>query len=289
MNEKKIQQTNEVADKIFVYDDYRKFLHDYFQEQKNIKAFFSYRYFARRAGFVSASFCSHVIKGKRNLSEKSLEKIALAIGLKSRTAKYFEALVKYNQSGDDFEREKYYKEIVRLRRSSGFYTLATGQLEFMRDWYNPVIRELATKNNWAGDFKKLASMVVPKITEAQAKQSVEMLLKCDLLKFDNGEYKLSEPVITADKMPSHVNRNMLKQFIQKGIESFENVEPAKRYIASATVGVTKRQMDEIKEMMEELRRRVLAISAENEKSDEIYHLNLTFFPLSNAMSLGRER
>ena len=36
---------------LFDYDDFRKFMQDYFDEQKKMRAVFSHRFFAAKAGF----------------------------------------------------------------------------------------------------------------------------------------------------------------------------------------------------------------------------------------------
>ena len=71
-------------DKLFDYDDYRRFLQDYFDEQKKMRAVFSHRFFAAKAGFRSSSFCLNVFRGRFNLTPKSIEKMTKAMGLGRR-------------------------------------------------------------------------------------------------------------------------------------------------------------------------------------------------------------
>ena len=65
-----------VIEHLFDYDDYRRFLEDYFEEQKSLKPVFSHRFFAAKAGFSSSSYCLNVIRGRFNLSIKSIDKLA---------------------------------------------------------------------------------------------------------------------------------------------------------------------------------------------------------------------
>lgn len=48
-------------DKLFDYDNFRTFLKDYFEEQKRMRAVFSHRFFAAKAGFSSSSYCLNVL------------------------------------------------------------------------------------------------------------------------------------------------------------------------------------------------------------------------------------
>lgn len=59
---------SKVIERLFEYDDYRKFLQDYFEELKNQSAVFSHRFFAAKADFKTSSYCLNVIRGRLNAS-----------------------------------------------------------------------------------------------------------------------------------------------------------------------------------------------------------------------------
>ena len=63
---------------IFNYQDYRKFLGDYYEEKKASNSAFSYQNFSRKAGFASKSFVFNVINGRKNLSRASVVKMCQA-------------------------------------------------------------------------------------------------------------------------------------------------------------------------------------------------------------------
>jgi uncharacterized protein (TIGR02147 family) len=89
---------------LFDYDDFRKFLQDYFEEQKKMRSVFSHRFFAAKAGFSSSSYCLNVIRGRFNLTPKSIEKISKAMEFEPLQKSDFEALVQYNQAQQVDER-----------------------------------------------------------------------------------------------------------------------------------------------------------------------------------------
>ena len=59
---------------IYEYSDYRKFLHDYYEENKKKKPYFSYRYLSKKAGINASAFFKYVIEGKRGLTKSSIMK-----------------------------------------------------------------------------------------------------------------------------------------------------------------------------------------------------------------------
>ena len=270
-----------ITEEIFGYDDYRTFLRDYFQECKANQKFFSHRYFAQKAGFSSSSFFAHVMEGKRNLTQNSLKKMIQGIGLEGRAAAFFESLVKFNQSKDLGEKERWFKQVVQLRRHSKFYKLNKKQWSFYEEWYYPVIRELAVYSHWKGDYKKLAKSITPKITETQAKKAVNSLVEMGLLiKRENGSYAQHQEVISAGPIPPSLISNTKKELLLRAMEASDSMRPRERHISGATLAITMEIYEEICEDLENLRRKVLEKALDASSVDRIYQLNLQLFPIS---------
>jgi|GEM_PF-5479849 len=103
---------------IYDYYDFRKYLNDFYKHKKATSKVFSYRYFAKRAGFNSGSFLKLVMDGKRNLTEDSLDKFINAMELKEEEATYFRALVGLGQSQTNREKMRFYQECEYLKTMS---------------------------------------------------------------------------------------------------------------------------------------------------------------------------
>ena len=114
-------------DKLFDYDNFRTFLQDYFVEQKRLRAVFSHRFFAAKAGFSSSSYCLNVIRGRFNLTPKSVDKMAQAMELDNRQKAYFAALVQYNQAKRTEEREFAWNQILQIRTQNEFAHISNNQ------------------------------------------------------------------------------------------------------------------------------------------------------------------
>ena len=63
---------NDITINLFRYDDYRKFLKDWYNNAKASRGSFSFRTFSKRAGFKSTNIFKLVMDGDRNLTEESL-------------------------------------------------------------------------------------------------------------------------------------------------------------------------------------------------------------------------
>jgi uncharacterized protein (TIGR02147 family) len=75
---------------IYEYLDFRKFLRDFYEENKLQSPTFSFQSFARKAHIASSGFQLHVMKGERNLTRPVMLNVARAMKLSSRQIDYFE-------------------------------------------------------------------------------------------------------------------------------------------------------------------------------------------------------
>ena len=65
---------------IVEYKDYRQYIQDYYDERKRSSAF-TWREFAKLAGFASGSYLKLVCDGKTRLTEEGAKQTALAMGM----------------------------------------------------------------------------------------------------------------------------------------------------------------------------------------------------------------
>ncbi|MBD3243551.1 MAG: TIGR02147 family protein [Chitinivibrionales bacterium] len=277
-----------ISEQVFRYDNYRFFLRDYFREMKRMKAVFSHRYFAQKAGFASSSFCAHVIEGKRNLTHESLRKMLRGLGLGGKAASYFEALVHYNQAKTLEDREHFFRVLERLRKSTEFYKIHQKQFAYYDEWYYPVIRELAVYADWGGDYDKLARLVRPSVTPDKARKALETLVDIGLLvRRNDGSYAQCAETVSAETVPSAVTRKTRKEFILRAIEAMERMPVDDRHVASATVALSEERYRELLERLNELRKEILEAAMDDDAVEGVYHFNFQAFPLSMPLPPGK--
>ena len=76
------------------YEDYRLYLRDFYEERKKTSVF-SWREFAKLAGFSSSGYLKLVCDGKTRLSKIGAVKVAPAMGLAGFQADYFCLMVEF--------------------------------------------------------------------------------------------------------------------------------------------------------------------------------------------------
>ncbi|HEX3019715.1 MAG TPA: TIGR02147 family protein [Chitinispirillaceae bacterium] len=265
------------------YDNYRDFLSDWFEDRKARFQFFSNRYFCQKAGIKSPSLFSEVVKGSRNLTDKTIPLFIKGLGLTDSDAAFFTVLVHLNQAQDPKERDVYTTELKKFRDKVHKEVIPAEHYEYYSRWYNPVLRELACLIKWNEDYRFLASCVNPTLKESQARESVMMLLRLGFIEKDGqGNYRQSTPVITSG---NHVHasgvRSLNKAFAEMASEAVEKHSPDKRYISSMTIGISQNAYKQIEQEFEEFKDRIRRIVNDDKDSDRVYNVNLHLFPLSD--------
>ena len=271
---------------LFDYDDFRKFLQDYFEEQKKTRAVFSHRFFAAKAGFSSSSYCLNVIRGRFNLTPKSIEKIAKAMDFEPLQKAYFEALVQYNQAQQVVERESAWEQIVQIRKQIEFTHVTTREQAYFSKWYYPVIREMAVNADWHDDYMVLARMLTPQITTEEAREAVKNLLEWNLLKKVGDRYEATSQMLDAAEIPPIALRQIRREYIQHAIGAVESMPKNERFAAFTTLAMSERSYKYAVEVLEEARKKIIAKTANDPDVERVYEMMLVAFPMSKKIEKG---
>jgi len=273
---------NPRAPKIFEFEDYRKFLGSLFAfEKKNSKSF-SHRALALRAGFSSPNFFQLVIQGKRNLSLESARKISGAFKLNSSEAKYFEALIQFNQAKKLSQKSRAFEEMNKLRPFREFKKLASEEYDYYSSWENVAVRELVGIDNFKENIDWISARL--KLSPKKVQESLELLQKLGLLsRSKSGELKQSESQIsTGQEIRSVGVRNFHEEMMKKAVEAMDQVAPEHRDFSAATMKISASQLEDLKARVFRFRQSLIKSLEEAPVSkDQVYHLGIQIFPLTD--------
>ena len=65
------------------------------------------------------------------------------------------------------------------------------------------------------------------------------------------------------------------------LETIEGVPQDERNFSGLTLGITRGAYEEIVKEIAEFRKRVIAIATREEETDDVYRMNIQFFPMTN--------
>ena len=266
---------------IYTYTNYREYLKDYFEHRKSSDPKFSHRYLARRVGLSSPNFIMLVIQGKRNLTRSLAFKLSQEFEHTDRERDYFENLVGFAQAKTTKEKDSYFGRMITLRRRSNVETIEQHQYDYYSHWYNLAVRELVTYPEFKGNYDWLAKKVFPRITPAQAKRSVELLLKLGLIKKKGSKYERASTLLTTGpEVQSLGVANFHRSMAQQAANALDTVSGDERDITACTVNISKRGFADIRKAVAECRGKILAIAEADAPADTVYQVNFQVFPLS---------
>jgi uncharacterized protein (TIGR02147 family) len=267
---------------IFNFIDYRKFLASFYKEQKKKTCYFSYRYFAQKAGINSPSFLKQVIEGKRNLTHPVIEKFSKALKLNAKEAVYFRNLALFNQAKTSIEKCEHYAVLRSMAGGVKESVLNADQYDYFANWYMPVIRELVCLADFRSNYKKLAASLMPPILPSQAKKAVQLLVRLNLIKRQaNARYKQKNSAVTADgSITSVAVRSFLKTMIDNSKNVMDTVDKDQRHVSGITMGISPQTYAVLAAEIEAFKDRVKLIVNQDRESSRAYQLNLSLFPVS---------
>lgn len=267
---------------VFDYLDYRKFLRDYYEERHAHNKRFSHRFIAKEIGFDSGYFAK-ISKGERHISAKLIPGFIKTFELNKQEASYFKILVQFSKAKIHTKKTELLNSLLTLGSRLDKNLLSASQFKLFDNWYNLVIREILAFYNFSGDYKELASMVVPKIKPSEAKQAIKLLEELELIKLNNQNiYERVNPIWSTGEKAIHLGViNFHKAMADLAKDAFDNFSREEREMSTLTLSISE---DDYHMMVKELslvREKFLKSAADCKNPDRVYHLNVSLFPVSN--------
>lgn len=270
---------------VFEFEDYRCFLKLTVEYCRQAYIDFSYRNFAKRAGFSSPNFLLLLINGERNISQDASEKITNAFGLNKAQTQFFKKLVLFNQSQVSAERAQYAKELAKARVEQNIHLLSAEKFEYFSSWKNIVIRELIVKNpGLCAD--RICKLIVPTLKRTEVQSSIELMCRLSLLEnFENGFRSTENNITTGDSFVSTAVVEYHRQNLELSNSALDRFNKDERYITATTVGLSEDSLALVKEKVNQLRREILVLSEIDQSADKIHQVNIQIFPLTQKIEL----
>ena len=267
---------------ILEYRDYRQYIADYYADRK-AKSAFSWQEFATAAGFSSPVYLKYVSEGRFNLSEEAAIRTARSMHLADFECDFFVEMVKFDHAKNDAEKRAAFSKMVSIADAHKAKIIEGESFRYFESWKNPVLRELAPAMPGAKPLA-LAHACRPEVTAAEVTESLNFLVKADLLKKDkDGNYKQTERGVTTGPMevtPIAV-RGMHRQMGEFALDAIESVPQNERHFSGLTLGITREAYEKIVQKIAEFRKEIIAIATSESTTDEVYRLNVQFFPMTN--------
>ncbi len=271
---------------IFEYNDYRRYLKDYYDHQHQQHKYFSYRYISINTG-IDASYFVKVLNSKAHLSDKVLPKVIEFLKLNKREKDYFLILVQFNKSKHQEQIKGYLEKLISFREPIA-KVLVSETHEFFSKWYYCAVREWINIQPFSGDYSELAARLCPPISAHEAKNAIQLLEKLNLIKKQGRQYQITDRFIsTGAAWVSPSIRLFQKHMLELGVESLERFPKEARDISTVTVSISWECFRTMKKRLEEVRKEFLEMAKDDETPQEVFQFNFQVFPMTRASRNSR--
>ena len=274
---------------VIEYKDYREYVLDYYRERKRSSAF-TWREFAKVAGFASGSYLKLVCDGKTRLREEGAKKTAHAMGLQGFEYDYFMLMVRYENAKTDREKKKCFEEMETLSSAHNVKILGSELYTFYETWKHSVVRELAVAMPGAKPHEIAKACRLP-LSAADVSNSLRFLVKSGFLTMDmKGRYHQANHSLTTGrlKVVSVAVHSLLRQMGVFALEAFDKLPISERHFSGITMGMSTESYEKVIEELTECRKRIVSIVSADKNVEKICRLNIQLFPLTEKLNCGLE-
>jgi transcriptional regulator with XRE-family HTH domain len=224
---------------------------------------YSMRSFAKDLD-INAGTLSKVLRGIRKLSPEMFYKIGKAIGIDSKLM------------------DKSFLNLDKDEKAH-FHSMELDTFLITKDWYHDAILELSRTKYFKADPQWIS--IVLDIPEEDIKVAVERLIKYKLLKEENG--KLVE-VVGDTSLLGGLKTNTAQKMYQRQVlelsqESLQIYGKEKRSNSSMMMAINPNDLPVVRKKLKEFRRDLCSyLQREGRTLEEVYMLEMSFFPLTNS-------
>jgi uncharacterized protein (TIGR02147 family) len=269
------------------YTDYRAYLRDLVGERRKKGLPCSNRWFAQRAGMHSTSWLTSLLQGRKGLSLASAAKLSRALGHSSIQARYFSALVEFNQARKEDERREGFLKLQAMARLSDPRLLRETQYGYYSAWHHSAVRAILAMKPFRGDYAALAAALVPPISPQDARKSVKLMLDLGLVEQDGDGLKVTSAAITTGRKATALQVDLFhQQTMRLAMEAMDRFAKPDREFSTMTIGIAPELLPMVKDILAEARRRIGELAEASESASRVYQVNMQLFPLSIAEAAG---
>lgn len=264
---------------IFDFTKFRKYLAAYQEKRQEAEPTFSRTEFCNQLGLPNTrSYFNDVVQGKR-LTDNMLDRFIGVIGLKANEAKYFKAMVRFDQGKTADVRDQAFSDMMRLNKTPQAI-VDPNSYEFFGNWYNSTVYAILEVLDIGDDLTELAQKIFPPVSEKHLKSSLALMQKMDLIKRnERGFWKpTKESLATVQQSKSQMILQFQKQCLELSKQALESENGESRDMTTFTFAVSKNAQAKVEKAAEKFKEQLRQIvTADAEKPTIVEHVNLHVF------------
>jgi uncharacterized protein (TIGR02147 family) len=261
------------------YSDYRSFFSDFISYKKSSNPFWSYGVWAKDLGLTGASTLSMIMSGKRNPSTKLCQIFSDYFEFNNDETDYFINLVKIQKQ------TKNNPELTAMLLQQNKKKLpAKNEKPLFFDWRAFVIRELTKLDDFQEDINWVRERLNNRISTQEIKEVIDKLIIHGALeRGPSGRLQASsQTILPGDNISREDARVFHNEISELSRKSFD-IDINQRALNSSTLSIKEKNLSQAKDLIRNFQIEFSKL-LEEDGGDEVFQLNIQFFPLTEKKS-----
>jgi len=261
---------------IYEYNDYRTFLAAYQRARYAEDKSFTKSAICKQLGLPrTRSYFNDVLNGKE-VTPTFVDRFIKLLGFTKHEAQFFRVLVQFNQAASADEREFYFEQLISLNKTP-MRTVDTASYDYYKEWYHSAIRALLDIIDFSNDYAALGKMLYPQIPAARARESIQLLLKLNLIAMNKEGYlkPTEKSITTGPNTEDELIKQHQLQCIDMAREALVKPGQQPRSIASNTLSISERGLKRLDKLLQKFKSEVRSLTHKDEKpASRVFLLNV---------------
>lgn len=270
---------------IYNYTDYRTFLKEYLKMKQAKNSSFSLGAWAKRLQMSSTAVLSNIIKGRKNLGKKSLERFNKYFDFDKSEEEYFKNLVNLYKVKNDpvlsLATQERLRQMQKLHLNNVLRFLSDEEYSVISNWYYSAIRAMTDLSYFKEDYEWIASMLHFNVTPEEVEQALTHLLDLGLVtRNEEGRLQASDDfVFGSEKASPELARRYQSQILENGKNAIEEVPQDERLLMGATMNIDREKLPQMKQIVHEFWQKYTDLFSDK-SGNQTYQMTIQLYPLS---------
>jgi uncharacterized protein (TIGR02147 family) len=238
---------------------------------------------SRRLGYSSPRLLEMVCKGDRLASDDFIFRAKSVLKLTDQEFLYLGLLVRRDRDRNrGRENPQVNAEIANFSRLALDQKFVDEQMfRLISDWPHFVLKQYFRKARKL-NLEKISKALKGKVSPAQVNRVLKTLSELGIVYVSDGEIRprLTAGFVSQTDIPSQAIRAHHRQMMERALEALEEVPVREREIVSLTLSFESKNLEAVKNEIRAFKARIDSRYGESE-SDQVYQLNMQFFPHTN--------
>ena len=245
---------------VYDFSDFRAYLSAWYEAEKARRGKFPKAEVSRLLGLPNTRNYFSAVLGGKDLSDTFLERFVALLALPRDDARFFRALVRFQQCTAPEERDSLLEQLVVLNRSPR-KVLEPQRMEYFRHWWHGAIRALLDTGDFGDEPERIAKALVPSITPGQARESLDLLARLGLIaRRGKGPWKPTDQAVsTPEGLRDELVLGLQMEQLDLVRKSLLARHAPRRLVATNIVSVSQDGFRHLLERMEKVRSEVRSI------------------------------